>query len=97
MICSLRDLRDKIVINIKDCANLGKIDDIEFDSTECKLISLVIFGRRRFFGLFGREEDLVIHWKDVEMIGEDSILISLDEQIAGRLRKKNRSELFFRT
>ena len=30
------------------------------------------------FGLFGREEDLFIKWCDIEVIGEDTILVSCE-------------------
>ena len=37
--------------------------------------ALVVPGRRRFFGLLGREEDKVIPWSAVKRFGEDIILV----------------------
>ena len=37
--------------------------------------ALVVPGRRRFFGLLGREEDKVIPWGAVKRFGEDIILV----------------------
>ncbi len=71
-------MRNKEVVNIKDGARLGYIDDIEFDTATAELTALVIYGKSRFFGLFGREEDLVITWQDIEVIGEDTVLVSFD-------------------
>ena len=37
--------------------------------------AIVIRGRYRLFGLLGREEDTVIPWEDIQVIGEDTILV----------------------
>ncbi len=37
--------------------------------------ALLVRGRPRFFGLFGREHDLRVEWEDILVIGEDAILI----------------------
>ena len=57
---------------------MGYADDIEFDTCTAKICKLIIYGRNRFFGLFGREDDYVICWSDIEIIGEDTILVSCD-------------------
>ena len=71
-------MRNKEVVNVKDGTKLGFIDDVEFDTVTAELTALVIFGKARFFGLFGREEDIVITWQDIEVIGEDTVLVSFD-------------------
>lgn len=78
MICRFEDLKCKEIINIKSGRRMGYADDIEFDSCTAKICKLVIYGRCRFFGLFGREDDYVICWSDIEIIGEDTILVSCD-------------------
>ena len=78
MVYSFNDIKCKEIINIKSGCRLGFPDDIEFDSCTAKICKLTIFGRARFFGLFGREEDIVIRWCDIEVIGEDTILVSCD-------------------
>lgn len=57
---------------------MGYADDVEFDSCTAKVCKLVICGKSRFFGLFGREEDFTVCWSDIEIIGEDAILVSCD-------------------
>ena len=79
MICCARDLRSKEVVNVKDGSRLGRVDDIEIDTGTLKVLSLVVYGRLRFFGLFGREDDMVIPWEDIEIIGEDTILVCWQE------------------
>lgn len=78
MVYSFNDIKCKEVIDIKTGCRLGYPDDIEFDNCTAKICRLVIFGRARFFGLFGREEDTSIRWGDIEVIGEDTILVSCE-------------------
>lgn len=78
MVFSFNDIKCKEIINIKSGCRLGFPDDIEFDSCTAKICKLTIFGRARCFGLFGREEDIIIRWCDIEVIGEDTILVSCD-------------------
>ncbi len=85
MICTFDDIKCKEIINIKSGRKIGYADDIEFDTCTAKVCRIVIYGRNRFFGLLGREEDLTINWGDIEIIGEDTILVSCD--FPGRNRK----------
>lgn len=79
MVCSLSDLRNKEVINIKNGAKLGYVDDVEINTKEATVLALIVFGRPRFFGLFGRDDDIVIKCEDINLIGEDTILVSFEE------------------
>lgn len=73
---SLSLLCQKDVISIITGQNIGRVDDIEFCRENAKVQYLVIFGRPKFFGLFGREEDVRIPWENVVTIGRDAILIN---------------------
>ena len=79
MICSLSDLRDKEIIDIKTGKKLGYVDDIEFDTETEAVIAFILYGRLRFFGLLGRDDDLVIRCREIEVIGEDTILVKLED------------------
>ena len=57
---------------------MGYPDDVEFDTCTAKITRLIIFGKAKFFGLFGRDDDMYICWSDIEVIGEDTILVSCD-------------------
>lgn len=76
MNCRIVDLRNKEVISIKNGARLGYVGDVEVDTCDARLVSLIIYGRPRLFGLLGREDDCVIDWSDIAVIGEDSILVN---------------------
>lgn len=94
MRCTLAELRNKEIINIKTGARLGYIDDIEFDSEDGEIKAFVVYGRARFFGLFGREDDIIITCGDIEIIGVDTVLISADEaELAKRYAKSMKSLL----
>jgi YlmC/YmxH family sporulation protein len=74
MIARITDMHDKEVINICDGQRLGFVDDVEVDTCTAQIVSLVIYGRAKLFGLLGREPDIVIHWKQIEVIGDETIL-----------------------
>lgn len=75
MICRIVELRHKEVINSSDGCRVGFVDDVELDTASAQVRSIIVFGRPRFFGILGRSEDIVIPWSDIQLIGEDTILI----------------------
>lgn len=78
MICRLEELKCKEIINIKSGCKLGYADDIEFDTCTAKICKLIVYGKAHFFGLFGRDDDFVIPWCNIEVIGADTILVNCD-------------------
>ena len=90
LLCRITDLRYKEVVNVCDGSCLGYVSDIEVDTVTAKVVSLIIFGRCRLFGLFFREDDTIIRWCDIEVIGEDTILVNMQTQTHER-RKRNDS------
>ena len=78
MNCRIVEMKDKQVICLKDGTSLGCVGDIEVDTRDGRLVSIVIFGRSRCFGLLGREDDCIIPWCEIEVIGEDTILVRCD-------------------
>ena len=79
MICSFSGLRNKEVVNIKTGEKIGYADDVELDTAEGKLISLIIYGRLRALGLMGRDDDVVIRCGDIRLIGVDTILVDISD------------------
>lgn len=78
MCCRIADLRNKQVVCVKNGCVLGYVSDIEINTTTGCIEAIVIFGRLRLFGLFGREDDIVIPWQDISVIGNETVLISTD-------------------
>lgn len=66
---------EKEIISINDGSRLGEIYDIEIDEATGRIISLIITGKRRFFGLFGKREPIIIPWDDVRIIGDEIVLV----------------------
>ena len=67
-------LRYKEIINLCTGHRLGFVGDVEMDLATGKILSLVVPGRLRFFGLFGREEDYIIPFECISRFGDDIIL-----------------------
>ncbi|MCF6460015.1 YlmC/YmxH family sporulation protein [Clostridium sp. Cult3] len=74
----LSEMREKEVINIRDGAKIGLIYDFEMDLENGKVIAVVIPGPGKILGLFGKDNDLVIHWKNIVRIGTDAILVDIN-------------------
>lgn len=78
MYCRANDLRCKDVVNIKNGCRIGYVCDFEIDLSCARISALIIYGRWRLFGLLGRGKDIVIRWCDIQLIGEDTILVNFD-------------------
>ncbi len=87
MRCRIVEMRNKEVINVKTGVRLGCVSDVEIDTKDAKLTAIIIYGKLRWCGLLGREDDLIIRWEDIEIIGEDTILVKHN---VGRRPKKCR-------
>ncbi len=89
MMCRITDLRYKEVINVRDGCCLGCVSDIEVDTVTAKVCSLIIYGRAKLFGLFWREPDILIRWCDIEVIGEDTILVNMRPELREHRQRQN--------
>ena len=76
MNCKIADLRNKQVVCVKNGCVLGYVYDVEFNTASGALSALVIPGRPRVLGLFGHEEDIIIPWSEIEVIGQETILVT---------------------
>ena len=71
----MEELRYKEVISVASGVRFGYADDLELDLEDGRVTALIIPGRRRLFGLLGREADRLIPWSAVRRFGEDIILV----------------------
>ena len=76
MHCRIEEMRNKDVVCIKDGVRLGYVCDVEVDTCTAQLVSFVVCGRNKCWGVWGREDDMIINWCDIEVIGEDTILVN---------------------
>ena len=89
---STLELREREVINLYDGARLGYPCDFEFDACDGKILALIIPGEK---GVFGgcKTQDIIIPWCKIECLGEDTILVKLEQgECCKRLDKKRRRE-----
>lgn len=86
----IADLKNKQVVCIKNGCVLGFVSDIEMNTSDGCLEAIVIYGKPRFFGLLGREEDIVIPWTEISVIGQETVLVKTDPEPYLRLLKHSR-------
>ncbi len=78
MNCCIQDLRNKEVICINNGCRLGNVCDVEICTESGQLTAIIIWGKSKCLGLLGREEDIRICWKDIKIIGDETILVCCD-------------------
>jgi len=74
------DLKQKEVINISDGKRLGFVSDVEIDLESGRVDAIVIPSGGRLLGFIGRDNEFIIPWEKIKKIGEDIILVDLDER-----------------
>lgn len=87
----LCELMEKDVISLENGELLGRVGDVELDIAKQCVTAIIIYGRLKFFGLFGKCDDIYVCWKDIELIGEDAILVkkSVCKNIPRKSKKKS--------
>lgn len=88
MKCRIADLRCKEVINICDGFRLGFVCDVIINVMTWQILSIVVPGRCKFFGLFGREDDFIIPCECIRKIGDDIILVEVCGECCREKRRK---------
>jgi len=78
------DFRQKEVINVSDGRRLGFVSDVEIDLEQGKVEAIILPGVGRLLGFFGKDNEFVIPWDKIVKIGEDIILVDLDERYIRR-------------
>jgi len=87
MNCKIADLRTKQVVCVKNGCVLGYISDVEINTTSGRIDNIVIFGKLRLFGLLGRDDDIIIPWSEIEVIGRETVLVNTDPAPYVRMNK----------
>jgi len=78
------EFRQKEVININDGRRLGFVGDVEINFEEGRLEAIIIPVSGKLFGIIGKESDIVIPWEKIKKIGEDIILVDVDDRFLRR-------------
>lgn len=72
--------KQKEVINISDGRRLGFVSDIEINLDDGRIEAIIIPGAGRLFSLIGKDTEFVIPWDRIKKIGEDIILVDLEDR-----------------
>lgn len=75
----ISELREKEVVNIRDGSRIGNIIDVELDLVNGIVRTLIMPSPGKLFNFFGKNQDLIIEWKDIIKIGTDVILIDIKD------------------
>ena len=75
MNCCITELRCKEVIDKSNGCRLGLVSDVEVDSCCGRGGALIVLGRPKFWGICGRRERIRVCWEDIDVIGNDTILV----------------------
>lgn len=81
----LSDFTGKEVINLGDGARLGVIDDCELtvDARTGRIHSLVLPRRGGLFSILGESRASTIPWRSIRRIGDDVIIVDLNNSFDG--------------
>lgn len=72
------DLRLKEVVNVRTGSRLGRVCDLEIDMCTGQVLSVIVPGPPKLWGLVRNDEELVIPFCKINKIGEDVILIDIN-------------------
>lgn len=73
----LSELQNKDVINITDGKKVGNIIDIAIENNG-RMTSLIVEKSKFFVSMFSNKNELEIKWEQIEKIGEDVILVTIN-------------------
>lgn len=77
---TLGDLKQKDVINLHNGHLLGRVMDLEFCAMNGQITALIVPAGFSLMGcLRGEKCALIIPWEQIDKIGEDVILVRVDE------------------
>jgi len=74
----ISDLGLRDIVNLVDGAKLGPVKDVYIDLETGKLVSLVLSGDRKYFGLMSAGKDTVVPWEKIKKIGVDTVLVEVE-------------------
>ena len=88
----ISEFQAKEVVNVEDGKLLGHIGDLDINITTGKIEYLIIPGSGKMLGIFGKENDVVIPWRNIVRIGTDVILVRFFETNDGYEKPRETKE-----
>lgn len=74
----------KEVVNLSDGRRLGYVSDADVNFDDGKLEAIVVSGTAKLFGGMSKEQELVIPFSKIKRIGEDIIIVDIEERFLRR-------------
>lgn len=74
----------KEVINLSDGRRLGYVSDADVNFDDGRLEAIVVSGTAKLFGGMSKEQELVIPFNKIKRIGEDIIIVDIEERFLRR-------------
>ncbi len=81
MKCLLTELCEKEIINLRDGARLGNANDFEIEAESGKLLAVIISPKSKMLGFGEKPPEIKIMWQEIQVVGDDTILVDLDRAI----------------
>ena len=75
MLLKMSELKCKEVICVADGRRLGFVSDVQFETPEGHIQTIIVPGPCRILGILGRRDDYCIPWSCIKRIGPDIILV----------------------
>ena len=70
----ISELQIKDIVNTLDGKRLGNVEDIEINLKTGKIESITV-ANSKMLSFLNKDEDTVIPWNKIKMIGEDIVLV----------------------
>jgi YlmC/YmxH family sporulation protein len=71
----ISEFQVKDVININDGKRIGHVGDLDINLSTGKIDAIIILRSGKVLGMFGKEEEVIIPWRNIIKIGSDVILV----------------------
>ncbi|KEZ50006.1 MULTISPECIES: YlmC/YmxH family sporulation protein [Metabacillus] len=78
---NISEFQTKDVVNVSDGKKLGMVSDFDINVTTGKIQAVFISGPGKVLGFFGKEEEVIVPWRNIVKIGEDVILVRVNREI----------------
>ena len=70
------EIQIKDVINLTDGNKIGRVKDIDIDTSNGNIISINVMTNSRFRSFFSGEEIIIIPWQKVMKFGQKVIIVN---------------------
>ena len=71
------DFKPKEVINITNGKRLGFVQDVTADLKTGTITEVIVPGNTNIFNFFSTNNEIIIPWNAIKIIGEDIILVEI--------------------